>query len=123
MRVDPDVQGSGGTEAFAQRTDRLSCGQNVGLVEAAVEGAAAVTRSAETDALGSNLGIWGLREVRSHEARHVDENGIGSGLTGEGRKRHGRGLRGVRFDMAVRWAEIADPLLPENAITFTPASP
>ena len=59
---------------LAIRADGLRDGQNVRLVEGALERRAAVPRRPERDALGRDGRIGVLRVVRGHQSRDVDQH-------------------------------------------------
>jgi len=74
----------------AIRADGLRDGQNMCLVEGALEGRAAVSRRSEHDARRDVL-IGMLRVVHRHQPRHVDQQRRRRRLSGEGTPRRHQG--------------------------------
>src|SRR5262249_13126957 len=73
MRVTADEQRPGDAVGGAVLDDGLGDGQNVSLVERAVERRAAVTRGAERHLLGGVVGIGLNRVIRGHQMGQIDK--------------------------------------------------
>ena len=85
MRVRAQEQRPGDARARAVLADRLRDGQDVGLVERAVLGGAAVAAGSEGDALPRVRGIGSAIVVGGDQTIDVDEDIGGGGLSGERR--------------------------------------
>ena len=83
MRVGAQEQRPGDAGARAVFADRLRDGQDVGLVERAVLGGAAVAAGAEGDPLARVVGVGAAVVVGGDQAVDVDQDLGRRGLSGE----------------------------------------
>ena len=105
--VAADEQRSGGALSGAVLGDRLRGGQDVRLVERAVEARSAVPGGAERDLLGDVVGVGLHRVVRGDEVGQVDQVFGLRRLPGAGISRHDadcapRGRYLLRLSLAVK---------------------
>ena len=90
VRVRAQEQRAGDAGARAVIADRLCDRQDVGLVERAVLGGAAVAAGPERDALARVVGVGAAVVVGGDQAVDVDQDLGWRGLSGKRRERHGR---------------------------------
>src|SRR5512147_453128 len=71
-------------------TDRLRDGENVRLVERAVEGAAPMTAGAEAHSLVRITDIWNSLVISSFELTDIDQDLLGRWFSRQWMNRHGK---------------------------------
>ena len=79
--VDAEKQGSVDSPLATMGADRLGDGQDVGLVEGAIERGAAMARRPERHALFAHGGVRTARVIRRHQSRDIGEHRGECGLS------------------------------------------
>ena len=83
MRVEADKQRAIYALALSMRADRLTDREHMPFVETALECRAAMTRSAESDALCRHGGIGTFGVIRSYQTRYIDQQVQRRGFPGK----------------------------------------